>query len=299
MRVQEDLLVDNSGLPQAAEDISLSSERLSEFSSAPIDDIPEAVRDNEEQSQPLNQRKPLILGLGIVGILALLTVPLVWFQAQSSTPLFQSSQTDASNGAIGSPANSDAANSNASPNANVATPADTLLGHYPYEEAPDAELTPITDDGSIVLRTVAAEKFVAMVDAAAAEGIKLVPLSGFRSQQEQEGVFFDVQAERKEGVTTRAEVSAPPGYSEHHTGYAIDIGDEFYPDADLKESFEDTPAFEWLQQNAMQYGFELSFPKDNIQGVSYEPWHWRFVGDRPSLETFYRSRSTQSSTPSP
>lgn len=289
MRVQEDLLVDNPGLPQAAEDISLSSEHLSEFSSAPVDDIPEAVRDNEEQAQPLTRRKPLVWGLGVAGVLALLTIPLVWFQAQSSTTLMQSSQAD---GIAGS-------SIDASPSPAAATPAaDTLLGHYPYEEAPEAELTPITDDGSIVLRTTAAENFLDMVAAAEAEGIKLVPLSGFRSQQEQESVFFDVQAERKEGVTTRAEVSAPPGYSEHHTGYAIDLGDEFYPDADLKESFEETPAFKWLQQNAMQYGFELSFPKDNAQGVSYEPWHWRFVGDRSSLETFYRARSTQSTSTS-
>ncbi len=92
-------------------------------------------------------------------------------------------------------------------------------------------------------------------------------------------------------------MSAPPGYSEHHTGYAIDIGDEYYPDADLKTSFENTSAFEWLQENAAYYSFELSFPKGNSQGVSYEPWHWRFVGDRDSLETFYRARSATGNLP--
>lgn len=81
-----------------------------------------------------------------------------------------------------------------------------------------------------------------------------------------------------------------PGYSEHHTGYAIDIGDGARPDTHLSEAFEDTPAFRWLEKNAARFSFELSFPRHNPQGVSYEPWHWRFVGDRHSLQTFYRAR---------
>jgi len=85
-------------------------------------------------------------------------------------------------------------------------------------------------------------------------------------------------------------VSAPPGHSEHHTGYAVDIGDGNNPSTNLQESFENTAAYRWLEANASRYSFELSFPRDNLQGISYEPWHWRFVGDRHSLETFYRVR---------
>jgi D-alanyl-D-alanine carboxypeptidase len=59
----------------------------------------------------------------------------------------------------------------------------------------------------------------------------------------------------------------------------------------LNVSFEETPAFQWLKDHAAFHSFELSFPKDNPQGVSYEPWHWRFVGDRDSLETFYKARN--------
>ena len=72
---------------------------------------------------------------------------------------------------------------------------------------------------------------------------------------------------------------APPGYSEHHTGLALDIGDLDHPETDVEVSFEETPAFEWLKNNADRFGFELSFPVGNPQGVSYEPWHWRFVGE--------------------
>jgi D-alanyl-D-alanine carboxypeptidase len=45
-----------------------------------------------------------------------------------------------------------------------------------------------------------------------------------------------------------------------------------------------------LQNNAAQYSFELSFPENNPQGINYEPWHWRFVGDSHSLETFYKAQ---------
>ena len=53
--------------------------------------------------------------------------------------------------------------------------------------------------------------------------------------------------------------------------------------------FEDTAAFRWLSEHAAEYHFEMSFGRDNPMGVSYEPWHYRFVGDRHSLSTFART----------
>ncbi|BCX12864.1 MAG: D-alanyl-D-alanine carboxypeptidase [Thermosynechococcus sp.] len=179
-----------------------------------------------------------------------------------------------------------------SPTGTAATvmPTENLLGHLPYEEAPLAELEPVSADGQIKLRRAAAERFRAMVAAAQQEGVVLIPLSGFRSKQDQDYLFFEVKEQRAQRASERALVSAPPGYSEHHTGYAIDIGDGARPQTHLKEAFEDTPAFRWLGKNAARFSFELSFPRNNPQGVSYEPWHWRFVGDRHSLQTFYRAR---------
>jgi D-alanyl-D-alanine carboxypeptidase len=165
-----------------------------------------------------------------------------------------------------------------------------ILGHFPYEEAPLNELQPISRDGQIRLRTAAAAKFLAMVAAAQQDGVILQPLSGFRSKQEQDQLFFDVKAQRGQAASERALVSAPPGYSEHHTGYAVDIGDPSAPETHLEESFETTAAYAWLKENAARYSFELSFPRDNAQGISYEPWHWRFVGDRHSLQTFYKAQ---------
>jgi zinc D-Ala-D-Ala carboxypeptidase len=280
--VQEELIVDKAGRSQAPEEAAISSELLSEFSSAPVEDIPAAVR---EQPEPLRYVwwKQRVWRWGIAGVGAMV---LVWSRASESPGLGFNVNSPAAE-----PEPAEAAI--ASPTAEAVQDAqDALLGHFPYREAPESELVPVTDDGSIRLRQPAADKFLEMMAAAKAEGVELVPLSGFRSVEEQEGVFFEIKAERGQQATKRAEVSAPPGYSEHHTGYAIDLGDRYYPDADLKTSFENTAAFKWLQTNAGYYSFELSFPTGNDQGVSYEPWHWRFVGDRDSLETFYQVRGS-------
>ncbi len=163
-----------------------------------------------------------------------------------------------------------------------------ILGHLPYPEAKVEELKNITSDGRIRLKSKAAEKFQQMQEDARRQGILLTSLSGFRTIAEQEYLFFEIKAQRQQDASTRAEVSAPPGYSEHHTGYAIDIGDGNSPATNLETSFDQTAAYQWLSRNASRYSFELSFPKDNLQGISYEPWHWRYVGDSSSLETFYK-----------
>ena len=64
-----------------------------------------------------------------------------------------------------------------------------------------------------------------------------------------------------------------PGSSEHNIGLAVDFND-------VKETFEDTKAFKWLMKNAEDYGFILRYPKnkEDITKISYEPWHWRYVG---------------------
>ena len=138
------------------------------------------------------------------------------------------------------------------------------------------------------LKPEVAQKVETMITEARAVGIRLDVISGFRSLEDQEYLFFELKAERGQTTETRAEVSAPPGYSEHHTGYAVDFIDGTQPAADLNASFENTQAFGWLKENAAYYGFEMSFPKGNDQNVAYEPWHWRYVGNQESLELFYQ-----------
>ena len=67
-------------------------------------------------------------------------------------------------------------------------------------------------------------------------------------------------------------VNAAPGFSEHHGGRALDIGAPGEPPAE--ENFEQTPAFEWLQANAGNHCFTMSYPRDNPHGIIHEPWHW-------------------------
>ncbi len=168
-------------------------------------------------------------------------------------------------------------------------PTDNVLNHLSYTEAPEQDLVAIGD--GFRLRPAAATKFKAMIEAARSSGVNITTISAFRSVEDQKRLFFGVGAERGQQPIKRAEVSAPPKYSEHHTGYAVDLGDASVPATNLNQNFETTPAYKWLKANAARYSFEISFPKGNIQKVSYEPWHWRFVGDINSLETFYKARN--------
>lgn len=159
-----------------------------------------------------------------------------------------------------------------------------LLGHFPYAEVSQSELVAVAP--GIALQRDAADAFSAMRQAAAADGINLVLLSGFRSISLQKHLFFDVKSERYQTASQRAKVSAPPGYSEHATGFAMDLGDGSDPGSNLSRSFEQTAAFAWLKANATHYQFTLSFPDGNRQGVNYEPWHWRYEGSTEALKVF-------------
>jgi len=173
-----------------------------------------------------------------------------------------------------------------------------LFGHHAFKEAPLNQLRTIGRAGDgyeIRLREAAAKSYLSMDAAAKAEGIDLVIISGFRTIVEQQDLFFEISKQRNQTPAQRAKVSAPPGHSEHHTGYALDLGDSAVPSANLSTSFEKTTAFQWLQNNAAKYGFEMSFPPNNSQGVMYEPWHWRFVGDDDSLATFYKKQNRSGS----
>ena len=161
---------------------------------------------------------------------------------------------------------------------------DQLLGHWRYDQAAPADLEQLDGAGSELLHPAAAAAFREMRDAAGRDGVELYCASGFRSFQEQDELYFGVKAERAQSALERARVSAPPGYSEHHTGFAMDICDHQWA---LEESFEKSKAFKWLQRNARSFNFEMSFPRGGE--VSYEPWHWRFEGCPQAIATFYGS----------
>lgn len=143
-------------------------------------------------------------------------------------------------------------------------------------EAVQLELAEIGADGrEHRLAPEAAAAWRRMKDAAFQAGVCLFIVSAYRSIDRQTEII-----RRKLDAGQKIEdilcVSAPPGFSEHHSGRAVDLG---VPDTPLLETcFDQTAAFRWLQQHAGRFGFVLSYPADNPQGYQYEPWHWCYVG---------------------
>ncbi|MFA0924222.1 M15 family metallopeptidase [Xanthomonas fragariae] len=108
---------------------------------------------------------------------------------------------------------------------------------------------------------------------AARASILLDALSGYRSHDYQLAIF-ERKLARGMTVAQIVAVNTAPGFSEHHSGDALDIGTPGQPP--VEESFEATPAFAWLSANAQRFGYRLSYPRDNPYGIIYEPWHWRW-----------------------
>jgi LAS superfamily LD-carboxypeptidase LdcB len=112
-----------------------------------------------------------------------------------------------------------------------------------------------------------------MLEEAHEAGVDLKVISAYRSFDEQKALKSNYTVTYGSGAN---QFSADQGYSEHQLGTTIDFGTTKVTGAYM--SFENTPAFEWLQEHAHKYGFVLSYPKGN-QYYQYEPWHWRFVGE--------------------
>lgn len=122
---------------------------------------------------------------------------------------------------------------------------------------------------------------------AASDRVELQVVSAFRSADYQLGI---VQRKLERGLSMDAilYVSAAPGFSEHHSGRALDLTTPGY--AALEEEFEQSPAFAWLQRNATEFGFGLSYPRGNPHQISYEPWHWCWRRERSSRQQTMASR---------
>lgn len=120
----------------------------------------------------------------------------------------------------------------------------------------------------------AARAWTHLREAALHDGIVLEAVSGYRSHDYQLGIF-ERKLARGQTVDNILAVNAAPGFSEHHAGTALDIGTPGEPPAE--ESFERTPAFAWLRDNAGGFGFIMSYPRNNPHGIVYEPWHWRYA----------------------
>lgn len=130
-----------------------------------------------------------------------------------------------------------------------------------------------------------------MVKAAKADGIDLIPVSGYRTIERQRNNFnrkinyySSLGYSKAEATRLAAKIVLMPGTSEHNAGLAMDFGTN--GNTTLDENFANTEAFKWLSENAADYGFILRYEKDttNITKVTYEPWHWRYVGVEAAKE---------------
>lgn len=147
-------------------------------------------------------------------------------------------------------------------------------GLLAYGEAECLEVVERGADGrEHLLLPMAASAWRALRAAAVADGITLFVVSAFRSIERQAEI---VRRKLEGGMHIEAilAVSAPPGYSEHHTGRAVDVSTPGVPT--LEVEFDRTPAFAWLSDRGSAFGFHLSYPVGNPQGYQYEPWHWCF-----------------------
>ncbi len=134
-----------------------------------------------------------------------------------------------------------------------------------------------------------------MIRRAEAEGVKLYVCSPYRDIERQTELF-ERKVERlikdgmseEEAIEAASQTVAVPGASEHQVGLAFDFITEDY--TCLDEGFEDTDAGKWLKENAADYGFILRYPrgKEDITGIEYEPWHYRYVGERAAREIMDR-----------
>ncbi|AXG37985.1 MULTISPECIES: D-alanyl-D-alanine carboxypeptidase family protein [Enterococcus] len=158
-------------------------------------------------------------------------------------------------------------------------------------EVPESQLATLSDNSHQVDSRIAKD-YEAFSEAATKAGFPLVIVSAFRSVESQKEVFeTNVNGlvsgngmSEEEATAKTKETITEPGYSEHHTGLAVDIVDQnwynSYSTQVLDASYGDQPGAKWIAENAPKYGFIIRYPKDrqDITGITYEPWHIRYVG---------------------
>lgn len=140
------------------------------------------------------------------------------------------------------------------------------------QEAACLEVAEVDADGrEHLLAPVAANAWRDLKAAALGDGVSLFIVSAFRSIDRQSEIVRRklLAGEPIEDILT---VCAPPGFSEHHTGRAVDLSTPGSRCLDVE--FEQTPAFAWLRVHAADFGYSLSYPVGNPTGYHYEPWHW-------------------------
>lgn len=139
------------------------------------------------------------------------------------------------------------------------------------------ELTQLEYGHAFDSRAVDALK--AFLQGARDEGLSVYLTSSYRGYAEQEYLFNNKVQQYGGDRATAARIVAIPGSSEHQTGLAADIVDQYYEY--MNESLAETALSKWMYAHCAEYGFVLRFPEDkqDITGIMFEPWHFRYVGE--------------------
>lgn len=145
--------------------------------------------------------------------------------------------------------------------------------------------------GSQLMRSEAAYQLSMLVAGASSAGVPIVNVSGFRSYDTQVGLYNSYVS--RYGQAAADTISARPGYSEHQTGLAMDIGNP-NGSCSLEACFANTPAGQFAAANAWRYGFIIRYTSgyDSITGYTYEPWHLRYIGVRTATDMHNRGYQT-------
>ncbi len=161
----------------------------------------------------------------------------------------------------------------------------------PWNRIPDDYTLDLeTVQGDYKMNKLAAGAAKDLITAAAADGYSLRVCSGYRTVEKSRILYerkvqqyIDAGYSEADAKVEAAKWVAPPGTSEHHTGLAMDIVSADYFDyySDLEHDFDKFDEFKWLIAHCAEYGFILRYPegKEDITGITYEPWHYRYVGE--------------------
>ena len=154
-------------------------------------------------------------------------------------------------------------------------------GLCPCPEAEILEIAEIGSDGrEHLLIPEAAAAWRRLKEAARQAGSSLFLVSAYRSVERQVQIIRR-KLDAGQAIEDILRVSAPPGFSQHHSGRAVDLAVAGTPA--LEDGFDQTPAFAWLQRHSEEFGFLLFYPRNNPYGYRYEPWHWYYAEIQPRI----------------
>jgi len=146
-------------------------------------------------------------------------------------------------------------------------------------------------DNGLEFDARAIEQLRAMLNDARTQGLHPIVVSAYRTNDQQTQLFINKVEElmaqgmhRGQAEAEARKTIAYPGTSEHQLGLAVDIAARDY--LFLEEDVANTPEIQWLMQNCSSYGFILRYPKgkEDVTGIIYEPWHFRYVGKSAAQE---------------